>query len=151
VTQEHKAGGVAAASDSPAPASPSGEWSDEQHHVAPEGAQRLEDWIGPPEYLLHMWRLGVLDECARIWDAEDNGDVADVLDAVDVDKVMSDLIAARYHANRQDRIAERCDAAEHDPGTPEAWAEGCDCPRQQNPEEGWDVTADCPMHDPRET
>lgn len=33
-----KPGGVAAPDT--APGSPSGEWSDEQHHVAPEGAQR---------------------------------------------------------------------------------------------------------------
>lgn len=62
------------------------------------------------------------------------------------------LIAARYHANRIDRINTARDAAEHDPGTPEAWADGCTCPRQDPLMSAYefDVTYGCPMHDPED-
>ncbi len=110
-----KPGGVAA--PDAAPGSPSGEWSDEQHHVAPEGAQRL----------------GLLRRLTPAQAA-----------------LLQDLLAGRARADRADLIVARVDAAEHDPGTPEAWADGCECERQDPRASEWDVTWGCPMHDPRE-
>lgn len=61
-----------------------------------------------------------------------------------------DLLAARARAERVDRITAYVDAAEHDPGTPDAWDAGCICDRQDPKADGWDVTWGCPLHDPRE-
>ena len=121
-----KPGGVAAPDT--APGSPSGEWSDEQHHVAPEGAQRL-------------------GRVSDLLTAEQREELRRDLAAIAACRIRAlDLLAARARADRMDRIIERVDAAEHDPGTEAAWADGCSCERQDPRAEWWDVNSYCEMH-----
>lgn len=76
----------------------------------------------------------------------------DYTETPEVMRLIDETIAARAHAERRDHIVARMDAAEHDPGTEDAWANGCECPRPHYPDaDPWELVAwGCPMHDPRE-